>query len=150
MNAHHLLRAIRAMGPRSATRALTLTAVIMCTACTWGVRASDIPWSRGPDGATARVVLRSGGLRMTGELLAVDTMGVLLQTTIIIRIRWTAIRSFALRGLGREYAVAGGTQPSMFQVQRLSLVSHFPQGIEPAVLTRLLETTNQKAVEEVR
>lgn len=150
MNAHLLLRFARATCVRSATLALTLMAVATSTGCSHGTRASDIPWSQGPQGAPANVELVTGGMIMKGELLAVDTSGVLLQSTIISHIPWTVMRSLKLRGLGREYHVSGRARPSMATIQRLSLVSHFPQGIDPAVLTKLLETTKQKAVEEVR
>ncbi|HYW50099.1 MAG TPA: hypothetical protein VE861_05810 [Gemmatimonadaceae bacterium] len=97
-----------------------------------------------------RLELATDGRRMQGELLAVDTTGVLTWTTIVTHVRWSAMRTFEVRKLGDQYRVSGGAQPSMMQVTRLSLVSHFPQGIEPAVLAKLLENTKQKSVEEVR
>lgn len=150
MSARILHRARLAILATSAPRALMLIAWLACTACTWGVKASDIPWSRGPDGAPATVRIEGDRQPMTGELVAVDSLGILLRTTILSRIRWGAVRALDVRGLGSGYRVAGGAIPSIATIQRLALVSHFPQGVEPAVLTQLLAATNQSAVEEIR
>ncbi len=150
MSARILLRARLALRLTLAPRTRMLIASLACTACSWGVKASDIPWTLGPEGAPATVRLMNGGVPLQGELLTVDTAGVLLRTSVISQIRWNAVRSLGVRKLGRDYAVSAGARPSIATIGRLALISHFPQGVSPELLAKLLEATKQSALEEIR
>lgn len=131
-------------------RAFVLLAFLTTSSCRFGSKASDIDWVNSPEGA--RIALRVNGEpkdRM-GELIAVSDSNVVIRTDKITRVAWSRVYAIDVDKLGGDYNLLRGQVATADERQKLALISRFPQGISPELLTRLLALNKQTDVEEIR
>ena len=106
-------------------------ALLLSAACfNWGVRPKDFPPAL--DAAGVRVAVRVSGESRdrVGELLAVDSVGIVVRDPRIIRVSWNRIEALDVADEGSDYDIRRGESVSPQKRQRLALLSRFPQGME--------------------
>lgn len=135
---------------RLALGAALAAALLLSPACRWGPRLERFEPATAPRGATLQVTTAQPGGLWEAELLAVSDSGVLVRTgRPLVFLRWEQVRRGAVEDLGAEYRFGGG-RPSGDVVERLRLVSRFPQGVDATLLQRLLAVSGQSGVEAGR
>lgn len=127
------------------TRAALLLALLLVPGCTYGTRESS--FTR-PGGEEVTVSLGSDH-EVTGELLAARREGLLLRTTGVFEIPWDEIESTSFDRL-RDVRWPDRSIPNAQTLEKLRLVSRFPQGLEEAVTRRLLDAYGQESVQVCR
>lgn len=86
----------------------------------------------------------------SGELYAVDSMGVMLRGSRLVFLRWQQLYSLDVAGLRSEYDVAPGEIVSADKRARLALVSRFPQGLSGPLLAHVLALVPQQQLDSLR
>ena len=124
-------------------------ALTLAGACQWGTRPENFSAAQRPAGA--RVAVRVIGERADrlGELYAVDTTGVTLHESRLVRVPWPRLQAMDVNQLGAQYDVAQGETVGAEKRERLALVSRFPQGLNGELLTRVLGRLRQDALDTV-
>lgn len=127
------------------TTALIVATATLLSGCTFGSNAARLGFANAPDGAPITVTGFTAQYR--GELLEVRPDGLVVKEKPgrIIVIPFTRIRGFDIAGLGSEYGLVSGAMPNDALISRVAGVSHFPQGITPAIQAKLLEQSRQAA-----
>jgi hypothetical protein len=126
------------------TRAAVLLALLLVPACSTGARQSS--FAR-PGGEMVTVSL--DGPEIVGELIAVTRTGLVLRNAGIMEIPWNQIHGASFDRLrGMDWPKR--SLPSKATLDRLRLVSRFPQGLDEAGTRRLLEAYRQDAVQVCR
>lgn len=107
--------------------------------CTIGVSESD--YARpGGENTTVRV----GGAEIPGELLAVDDDGLLLSAGRgIVLVPYAIVTDVTFNRFKKDFAWPRGRALSGAPLERVRLVSRFPQGVDEGLLGRLLESRRQ-------
>lgn len=115
--------------------------------CHFGQRIEDFDVAHQPGGATAEVRQASGTI-ISGELLAVsDSNIIMLWSGAVTGVPYARTRSMSFEIL--HIRLEHGERPSPDQLERLRLVSRFPQGVTPELRPRLLATYHQNAIMSV-
>ncbi|HYO47336.1 MAG TPA: hypothetical protein VEY33_11695 [Gemmatimonadota bacterium] len=127
------------------TRAALLLALLLVQGCTFGTRESS--FTR-PGGEEVTVSLGDNH-EVTGELLAARREGLLLRTTGVFEIPWDEIESTSFDRL-RDVRWPERSIPNSQTLEKLRLVSRFPQGLDEAMTRRLLEAYGQEGVRVCR
>ncbi len=135
---------------RAGLRVFALLACVFVTACRFGTKPADIDWVNSPEGA--RIALRVNGEPQdrVGELLAVSKSDVVIRAARITRVAWSRVYAIDVDRLGGNYDVMRGQLVMAEERRKLALISRFPQGISPELLTRLLAVNKQTDVEEIK
>ena len=123
--------------------------VLAITACNWGTRPKDFPPANHPEGARVAVRVTGETADRIGELYAVDTSGVLVRAAALMRIPWSRLGAMDVLHLGGDYDVAFNEPVSRERRERLATVSRFPQGLDGALLAKVLALLSQREVEVV-
>ena len=132
------------------TRLLVLLLAILAgSACHHGVRPETFVPANGPAGARATMRVEGETGPREGELFAADSIGIIVRTDRLIRDAWDDIARLDLAQLGRDFAVAPNERITPAKRQRLALISRFPNGLDGAVLARVLATLNQESIDEL-
>lgn len=112
-------------------RPLLSFALLLSASCfNWGTRPKDFPPAL--DAAGVRVAVRVSGESRdrVGELLAVDSVGIVVRDPRIIRVLWNRIEALDVADEGSDYDIRHGEAVSPQKRQRLALLSRFPQGMD--------------------
>ena len=121
---------------------ITLAAVLLGAGCLHGPRLDRFKPAIQPEGIQATIWLR-GGEKLSGELLAAPEDGLIIRANKIVMIPFERIKrgDFAQR---KSLLIGSGRVPHPGKHEQLRLMSRFPQGLDGAVLDRLLEAYGQR------
>lgn len=115
------------------------------TACAVGPRVEDQPMARQPRGASVKLDTAEGPI--AGELLAVQDTAIVILTRAQ---RATLVPFRVILDGDAELAgeiTRGGRTPGGHRLERLRLVSRFPQGFNPELQRALLTALGQAELE---
>ena len=129
---------------------MLLAVVVGLPACTFGKNAAKWRIATQPMGATVKLQWTSGA--STGELLEVRDDGVVIMRSDgkLVLAPYAALSRLEAVDLGSGYFVGGGASPEATTRRKFTMVSHFPQGMSPAILTTLLRNSQQSELLPVR
>lgn len=123
---------------------LAVTGNLLFAACQVGQSVKDFEPAHGPQGVTAELDLAGGEL--DGELLAVADSGLYVLAApadpcqpperAVLFLRWHEVAGVRLNQMGLQ--ARGQRPPSEADLEKMSLVSRFPQGLSPDLLAGLL------------
>lgn len=117
--------------------------LVLAAACTVGTHARNYPPAKGPAGATVNLQL-SDKSRSTGELLAVETSGLLLlRDSQLVRVLLSQVR----RGNAPKLSFNGSLRDDTRE--RLRLISRYPQGVSSELEGQLLRAYGQSEVKSL-
>lgn len=106
------------------------------TACfNHGVRPDHFDPAQGPEGARVAVSVTGEDTDRVGELIAVDSVGITIRETRLLRIAWRRIVALDVAQLGKDYDILVGEPVTSEKRARLALVSRFPQGLSGLPIT---------------
>jgi hypothetical protein len=108
--------------------ALLLTAA----ACNWGTRPSEFPPAQGAGGAHVALRVHGETSDRLGELITVDSAGVVLRDDVdghMMRTPWPMITALAIANASDDAELHPGESISVEKRARMALYSRFPQGI---------------------
>lgn len=112
------------------TKRLVLLALLFTQGCiNWGTRPDNFAPANGPGGAQVAVRIRGEAHDHVGELLAIDSSGVTIRSDRVIQIGWKRVDALDVKGMGSDFDIQFGEGPTDDKIQRLKLVSRFPQGM---------------------
>ncbi len=130
-------------------KSLAMISVLAVTACTIGKSGKDFAIATQPGGAMVGVV-SSGGL-LRGELITVRDDGVVITSQKQLTFfPFASLGGLTVAGMKSDYHLSRGETPSREKLERLRLVSHFPQGLTPEIESRLLAQLGQPSIVTVR
>lgn len=123
---------------------IAIGCLAMASACAFGKNAADLPVANSALGTMGTYETEKGSLPV--ELLAVRDDGLVLQDRSgrVLFAPYRVIRRFSPQGLGGDYVIARGEQPSATKKAMLRAVSHYPQGISGELERKLLERAGQR------
>ena len=141
-------------------RQLTVLFIALSLAgCTVGIKLEEFKPAQGPEGVMMELTLNGEPRRgndVGGELLAVRPDGVLLNVpeyaarpeaaTTIVLVPFWMMKQAKLEQMGRVKVESQGEEMNKIYLDRLRLVSRFPQGLSDELLADLLAHSNQKDV----
>ena len=148
---------------------------LVISGCQWGPRIDKYEQARRPEGITTTIELRSGlaqDRHLEGELLEVQEDGLLLNARTIqdgeaverrlVFVPYTAMRDIDLDQLGLrvlpqydeettddELIPYDGSSVRVRNVEKLRLLSRFPQGLTQPLLDEILEAEGQSTVDVI-
>jgi hypothetical protein len=128
-------------------RALVVLIVLIATGCmNWGTRPEDFPPALGPQGARVAVRVTGESEDRVGELLEVDSDGITIRSSRVIRIAWRRLHAMDVDAAGVDYDIRFGEQLSDEKLARLKLISRFPQGMQrlPITLDSLISDASRE------
>ncbi len=112
-------------------------ALCAVTACSLGTRVSSFDPATGPQGVFGTISTRDTTLR--AEVLAVsDTALIVVRAGNVELVSYAAITYASFAQLGSSYDIENGHPPDAATLERLRLLSRFPQGVTPELLRQLL------------
>jgi hypothetical protein len=127
------------------------------TSCAYGMTDEKFIPARTPHGI--ETIIRTPSIELRGELIELQDSGIVIlslgiksasqgkqmekQERVLRLVPYASIRHSAFSQLSRPYAISGGRAPTGKVRERLRLVSRFPYGISPEVLTQLLHANGQ-------
>ena len=121
-----------------------LAALGLLTACSVGTTGGNYAPAKGPAGAAVSLQLRGRGT-LSGELLAVEQGSLLvLDGREVVRVALPLLEA----GKAPKLSFTGPVLDAGTR-ERLRLISRYPQGVSPALETRLLQAYGMTAVREV-
>ncbi|MFN2603313.1 MAG: hypothetical protein ABR582_11220 [Gemmatimonadaceae bacterium] len=129
-------------------RVCLIAGILLLASCHIGAAGRDLAVARGPGGAS--VIVETLTTSYQGELIAVQDSGVVLSRGKLFFVGFPSISEVRADGLGADYRISHAELNDPAKVQRLRLVSHFPQGMTPGIQRALLAQTGQESVETVR
>lgn len=102
--------------------------------------------------AGARVALRVQGetADRLGELLVCDSLGLVLRSGRVVRIAWSRVAAMDVADRGSYADVLWGEHVGRTKQNRLALISRFPQGLDSARLSAVLQLLHQDTLDVVR
>src|SRR5688572_8934166 len=117
--------------------------------CTLGTTPGEFGPAMTPRGVETRLGL-PGRVALVGELLTVSDSGliVLAAGPRVVHAHWPALQSATFRQVRAR--LSGGIPPDARTRERIRLVSRFPYGMQPELMTRLLVSLGLEQVEVVR
>ncbi len=120
-----------------------ISAICTVGACHYGPVVSSFPPAHSYKGAEADIVTNMKR-HFTAELIEVRDSGlVLLADAKLELFSYTSIQSLKVTGMNKRLEIGGRRIPSPEDRGKLRLVSRFPQGLTPELLTKLLDTYGQ-------
>jgi hypothetical protein len=110
---------------------LFIPMLLFANACfNWGTRPEDFRLATNPQGALVAVRVHNEPIDRLGELLAVDSAGVTIRSAQVVRIAWRRIDAIDVDDFGHDYDLRPGERISAEKIERLRLISRFPQGMQ--------------------
>lgn len=133
-------------------RIATLSLASALASCNWGTRPNNFGPAQTAAGAMVAVRVRTEPTDRRGELMAVDTTGIILvsQEQQLVRIAWRRIDAMDVDKLGADFDIPYGQQADAAKRRRLALVSRFPQGLSGDLIARTLELLHQASIQEIK
>ena len=127
-----------------------LAAVMAAPGCVMGKNAADWRVAHRPEGAM--VTLRSGSTKLVAELIEVRNDAVVLKDRNgrMLLAPYAIIDRLDAINLGRGFAMGSRMPPSTVARENLRMVSHFPQGMTPAIRDRMLALSKQSEIEVLK
>lgn len=126
-------------------RVVAAISIVMVSACTIGKSAKDFDIAVVPRGTLVRV--SSGSAQYTGELVVVRDNGLVVAGGgRMILFPFGSMNGMVATELGNAYRLAPREKPSGEKLERLRLVSRFPQGMNADVERRFLAVLKQDAI----
>ena len=116
-------------------RRLVLAALALSTGCVWGTKVKDFPPAQGPAGASVAVRVRGEATDRVGELLAVDSAGLTIRGTQILRVAWSKVEGLDVAKADDYYDIRLGEPITSEKINRLKLLARFPQGMRNLPIT---------------
>ena len=105
--------------------------LVFSTACfNWGTRPENFPPAMSAQGVHVAVRVRGESRDRVGELLAVDSVGITVRDSRVIRVAWSRVEALDVANEGSDFDIAFGETVTAEKRARLSLLSRFPQGID--------------------
>jgi hypothetical protein len=128
--------------------ALLFAPMLAATACTLGGNVRTYPPATSPEGVQVQI---GTSPRVAGELLAVDSTGLLVRTSAnqLFRVP-LAVARFVQPRHGSGVRVPPLEQDALRRLRNLTLMSRFPQGVSNELLHNLLRAYGQDSVVVVR
>jgi len=137
-----------------------LIAFLALAGCSTSVEVKDFKPAQGPQGIQMEISLNGDvidGNRVEGELLAVRADGVILnvtdypgsakgENTLVLIPFWMMDRA-TLEQMGSAKVESQGEEANKVYLERLRMVSRFPQGLSDELLSELLTEMGQKQLE---
>jgi hypothetical protein len=134
--------------------------VLTTAGCSTSVEVKDFKPAQGPQGIQMEISLNGDvidGNKIAGELLEVRGDGVLLnvadypdsggvENTVVLIPFWMMDRA-TLEQMGSARVESQGEEANKIYLERLRLVSRFPQGLSDELLADLLSEQGQKEVQ---
>jgi hypothetical protein len=133
---------------------------LLIGACSSGIEVADFKPAQGPEGVHMEVKLNGDvieGGKVVGELLAVRTDGVLLNVAgyqdnakddnRVVLVPYWMMNTARLEQMGRARIESQGEEMNEVYLNRLRLVSRFPQGLSDELLTELMSRQGQEKLE---
>ena len=127
-----------------------LVLAVTVSACSWGSRPDNFEPALGPQGAHVAVRVTGESADRVGELYAVDSLGVMLRTSALVRVRWSRLSAMDVDKMSGTYDISFGEMVSAEKRERLALVSRFPQGLQGALLARVLSMISQSELVDIQ
>jgi hypothetical protein len=134
---------------RFMTRAAILLTVGL-SACTYGMRPDDFEPANRPAGARVAVRVQGEGSDRRGELFSVDSIGVMIGSDRLVRVRWSRLAAMDVDRLDSPYDVAFGETVMPEKRARIATVSRFPQGLTGELLQRVLARFSVTTLEDIQ
>ncbi len=129
-------------------RLIGTLSIVLLSACHFGVTGRDLRVGQQPGGVPVMVKTSSGSY--DGELMAIQEDGVLISHPKLLFAPFSAIIALRVDTMGNDYSLTSPEIPTSSQLQRLRLVSHFPQGMTPEIRRRLLAQAGQTEIETAK
>lgn len=142
------------------TRIILVTSLAAAAAgCAFGATAGTFRPAQGPAGVQAHVATDTAEFH--GELIEVRTSGLVLLSQssrgtgrrsrpapeVVLRLLpFTSVRSARFEQMGEGVMISGNQAPASAVLNRLKLVSRFPQGMSESTLAQLLSNCGQPAL----
>ena len=144
------------MNPRPV---VALLLVLCLAACTLGVELQDFRPAQGPAGIHSTAHLQRKlvpGDELTGELLAVGADGLVLMldrplatpdgSVSLVRVPLWMLRRIKLEQMGNYVVKSEGREQDEERLNRLKLVSRYPQGLTERIEAEVLAGIGQDAI----
>lgn len=122
--------------------------IVALSGCRVGTGGADLPVAKQPGGAQVSFRVSSGVY--TGELLAMQDDGVVIGNDRVLFAPYTAIESFAVEKMGRDFQLGRADTPTGGRLERFRAVSRFPQGLAPNIRAQVLAQRSQTEIVVVR
>lgn len=116
------------------------------SSCSHGASPSRIRSLAAPSGAKVAITVEGQNWPLRGELFAVDSVGVLVRTEQLLRVRWTKLSFIDVDQLGRDVDLSMVELGRAAKIERLRLLSRFPQGLNGQLLERVLRELGQSQI----
>jgi hypothetical protein len=133
---------------------------LLIGACSTGIEVADFKPAQGPEGVRMEIKLNGDvieGGKVAGELLAVRADGVLLNVvgyrdnakdvSRVVLVPYWMMNTARLEQMGRARVESQGEEMNEVHLNRLRLVSRFPQGLSDELLTELMNSLGQEKLE---
>ena len=128
---------------------VSLFVAAVAAGCSYGMTAERFSPSRDPAGVM--VTITAGGVVLQGELIELRQDDLILVTSrvgqsdagTVRRVPYPAITFSSFAQLGDQFSIRNGQAPAGAVRERLRLVSRFPYGMSPAVLSSMLKAHRQ-------
>lgn len=137
--------------------------LLAAAGCSTSVAVKDFKPAQHPEGVQMELKLNGDvidGNKIAGELLAVRGDGVLLRVDdypgpgrsgqTVVLIPFWMMDTAKLEQMGSAKVESQGEEKNQLYLDRLRVVSRFPQGLSEELLTKLLATMGQEEVEVPR
>ena len=133
--------------------------LLVVAGCTVGIKLEEFKPAQGPHGVQMEVSLNGEPIRgndVVGELLAVQADGVLLlvpefsgrpqAATTIVLVPYWMMKTANLEQMGKAKVESQGEEMNKVYLDRLRMVSRFPQGLSDELLAPLLANYDQESL----
>ena len=131
-------------------RALALLIGALAIAgCQHGLRPREYPPAYSAVGATVAYRLKGERTDRTGELFAVDSVGVTVHAGELMRVHWERLQWLEVKRLASSFNLFPNSPVTPEKRARLALVSRFPQGLSDPLLAQVLTTLRLERVQEM-
>lgn len=124
---------------------LLFPAILAAAACTLGGNVKDYPPAKTPQGVHVEVLTNRPTL--SGELLAVDSTGLLVRTLAneLLRIP-LAVARWVQPEHGPRVVVTPPEEAALRRLRKVRLMSRFPQGVSSELLESLMRAYGQDSI----
>jgi len=134
--------------------------VVLLAGCSTGIEVAEFRPAQGPAGIHMEIALNGdvlGGEKVAGELLAVRPDGVLLNIAgyldnpkavdRVVLVPYWMMDTVRLEQMGRAKVESRGEEMNKVYLNRLRLLSRFPQGLSDGLLSELMTRQGQATLE---
>ncbi len=123
---------------------LVAIGIAILAGCHRGAAGKDLAIAHRPGGASVVVQTQSGVF--AGQLVAVQDTGLVLSQRSLFFVSFHAMSSLRAEELGSDYQISGWINDPK-KLERLRLVSQFPQGMTPDIQKKLPARMGQATID---